>query len=407
MKTAGNIAIHMLARGLVLWNAFFCFIDIWNFIYDHTWWNIFFVVLMFFTFCYSLHVEGKFDGSRQSNKARGSDSAHRAGAAGNALTGYYTLTYSGKGASMSQQQGLIDVLLGLAREITELRAQIGHDQAIGDSAALVRAQNLLRIKEAEFANGMSVLRPSPISTGNMITGNLGMLGPGQMMKPGGVVTWSTPSPPSSFGGNIPTLGGISFVPQFEDVARCSTCGAAYRSSQGKHECTAPSDEDLAAVARIQKICREGPDSETVRRRVESEMGVKVGWRYWQTARGALYGLGTGRDAAWPRHRPIIAACVDTDCCGQPDRCSATGYPGYNAQTKPVCRIHALNAVRCDYDHRLTPDGQFIKGAVALWGDVITCTGGYLATRGYPVTLTGHAEANWYGVAFEDQKEPRR
>jgi hypothetical protein len=171
------------------------------------------------------------------------------------------------------------------------------------------------------------------------------------------------------------------------LCQCPTCQAVTATGE-VHECPVVSDNDRAAVRTIQDLCAAGLTPEEI----ATDMGVVLGWRVWNMDSSGLHGAGTGSITTWPMDAPMLAVCVESGCRGRGTHCGLIPGHGYDRETKPICRIHALKQ-KADHHMGAPP----LVGAVALWGEVIECETGYLATRAYPLALPSPVLARAYRV----------
>lgn len=195
--------------------------------------------------------------------------------------------------------------------------------------------------------------------------NTSLMGPPHIFPPGGLVT-------------IPA-GALDEPIGYVTAHHCTECSAAIQPND-EHKCGEPSEHDQAVVGTMQKMAGAGlsPDE------IAEDMGLVVGWRGWEEAVGGkLKGAGIGSAMIWPIDRPTMAVCVDLRCCGSKQSCDHHGYP--------ICRLHAVDK------KPVNPAPTYIIGQVALWGEVWHCETGYLATRGYPLSLDSIAHARAYRV----------
>lgn len=171
------------------------------------------------------------------------------------------------------------------------------------------------------------------------------------------------------------------------TAQCKTCGAAHREKDA-HTCLEPSGHDLAVVKTIQSLAEAGLDGEEI----AGDMGVIVGWRIWDTSKGTLAGATAGKPAAWRLDAPVLAVCTERDCFAteKAEACKVS--------KKPSCRVHAFKDRAQALSQQRQMSGSHTLGMVALWGDVIECEKGVLATRAYPLAFESEIYARAYRVA---------
>lgn len=207
--------------------------------------------------------------------------------------------------------------------------------------------------------------------------------------PGGL-TWVDPGKAAMGVGFGLGFGGVSIPPPppppflgGEDTAhRCDRCGTVEADdAKTTHVCPVISQVDRDAVRTIQALAANGLSGEEI----AADMGIVVGWRVWTPGHG-LAGAGFGSGATWPLDAPAVAVCMNPSC-------SAIGIRDICARSpRPSCRVHAVKT----RDQATYPG---ILGMVALWGEVIECEGGYLASRAYPLALASPAWARAYRVAL--------
>ena len=171
------------------------------------------------------------------------------------------------------------------------------------------------------------------------------------------------------------------------TAQCKTCGAAHREKD-THACLAPSAHDLAVVKTIQSLAEAGLDAEEI----AGDMGLVIGWRLWGTGNELLAGATAGQPAPWRLDMPVLAICTDRGCFAteKAEACKVS--------KKPSCRVHAFKDRGQAQATRATMRTSNTLGMVALWGDVIECEKGLLATRAYPLAFESEIYARAYRVA---------
>lgn len=204
--------------------------------------------------------------------------------------------------------------------------------------------------------------------------------PGMAMKPGAVYHAQTP---------ITAAQVLAASYAFNSgSSRCDKCGAAYRTDAG-HECVLPSDHDREVVSTIQLLASHGLSPQEI----ADDMGLVLGWREWGVRNMTLCGAGVGEDVLWRMDAPMTAVCADIKCCGDKARCDGRSVGSPRNPGAPICRIHAVKKPILKY----IPGFTGVPGAVALWGEVITCEQGYLATRAYPLGFRNEGLARMYRV----------
>lgn len=170
----------------------------------------------------------------------------------------------------------------------------------------------------------------------------------------------------------------------ESLATCPKCGTAL-VGKSPHECPTASELDTAVIRTIQTLAAAGLSPEEI----AGDMKLMIGYRRW-TAKADLAGAGSGSTAAWPIDKPTIAVCVKHECAMRPGRREACVKQPY-----PMCRVHAWKTPELNKASGYSG----VSGAVALWGDVIECEKGYLASRAYPLGFDSEGWARGYRVAF--------
>ena len=205
---------------------------------------------------------------------------------------------------------------------------------------------------------------------------------------------------------------------------CLTCHAVEPSDAPEHQCPAAlSDIDLATVRRIQELAhirRDWTPDE-----IGHQIGVVVAWRCWDRPGFNSINRPYGRldanlidprafttplpleamahHSPWPVSRPLPAICEASNCrdlrsLGAPVPCQY--------DDAPRCRIHAAKSrdwIVHEYQN-MGSSGRWqveraIFGLVALWGEVIECEHGWLATRAYPLALEDRRFADLYKVPY--------